>query len=654
MTEDTVDTIDPNESNEDSADDDKDKNIDELPEAEEIQPSIEDKPIPGEDTAGDEQKPVDQLPEAEEIRRSAKIQLEPVDVTDEKHELIESTIEPVEAAVVKETFQEDKTVQANFGTAISNAFLDTMSYQEIHKKVIFAEGSDKDLFQDTDVKSKVPDINFPERYSIEIDDNVSEDNRRMSVVSESDKKKRKRRKSKSSTKSIVSYTLGYNFSERFNGPRVTEGVNISDSNPWDTPTVIENLEASSAEQEEEEEEEEESTLTSISTALASRSFYYEKLRLVSNELKYSRIFNQILQKKLAVYYRQKNMLHAFKEDETGIGIVNKYHILLNKFEEVCIHDRKERDKMSRQFTMIRNKKEATKIKLDQIFKDFQDREREIGIGLIHTKTGNEIPEKYVEHLLNRQKFAAKNISEMRLTWLQLKNMVEEKEEAIADIDKIDDNHTLTGYEKLKADYFMLFDKLEERLGELTKVRFTIQNTIQMLAHFREKISALNDDINELGEEDQELNRTYNLYRMKVANLKMERDSLRRSIVKIKEESGLLIHNNLLRDMENCIEEVKQLKIQMNTLKNDCITKAKQVKNLRSKILERNNYGFETKHVCGKDSVKCRKKRSVTNFQKTLSTYNTKIPTEAFDYIKQDFQLKGVRIKFDEARVSSEK
>ncbi|XP_056631491.1 coiled-coil domain-containing protein 96-like [Diorhabda sublineata] len=590
MTEDTVDTIDPNESNEDSADDDKDKNIDELPEAEEIQPSIEDKPIPGEDTAGDEQKPVDQLPEpeeiqpsvedklepipredtadedqkpvdqlpeAEEIPRSVKIQLEPVDVTDEKHELIDSTNEPVEAAVVKETFQEDKTVQANFGTAISNAFLDTMSYQEIHKK--------------------------------------------------------------------------------------------------DTPTVIENLEASSAEQEEEEEEEEEeSTLTSISTALASRSFYYEKLRLVSNELKSSRMFNQILQKKLAVYYRQKNMLHAFKEDETGIGIVNKYHILLNKFEEVCIYDRKERDKMSRQFTMIRNKKEATKIKLDQIFKDFQDREREIGIGLIHTKTGNEIPEKYVEHLLNRQKFAAKNISEMRLTWLQLKNMVEEKEEAIADIDKIDDNHTLTGYEKLKADYFMLFDKLEERLGELTNVRFTIQNTIQMLAHFREKISALNDDINELGEEDQELNRTYNLCRMKVANLKMERDSLRRSIVKIKEESGLLIHNNLLRDMENCIEEVKQLKIQMNTLKNDCITKAKQVKNLRSKILERNNYGLETKHVCGKDSVKCRKKRSVTNFQKTLSTYNTKIPTDAFDYIKQDFQLKGVRIKFDEARVSSEK
>lgn len=44
------------------------------------------------------------------------------------------------------------------------------------------------------------------------------------------------------------------------------------------------------------------------------------------------------------------------------------------------------------------------------------------------------------------------------------------------------------------------DKIEEREEELTRLRFKCQNTIQILAHIREKSSALDVDIDELMED----------------------------------------------------------------------------------------------------------------------------------------------------------
>lgn len=41
------------------------------------------------------------------------------------------------------------------------------------------------------------------------------------------------------------------------------------------------------------------------------------------------------------------------------------------------------------------------------------------------------------------------------------------------------------------------DKLEEKDEELTRLRFKCQNTIQILAHIREKSSALDADIDDL-------------------------------------------------------------------------------------------------------------------------------------------------------------
>lgn len=44
------------------------------------------------------------------------------------------------------------------------------------------------------------------------------------------------------------------------------------------------------------------------------------------------------------------------------------------------------------------------------------------------------------------------------------------------------------------------DKIEEREEELTRLRFKCQNTIQILAHIREKSAALDVDIEDLKEE----------------------------------------------------------------------------------------------------------------------------------------------------------
>lgn len=72
-------------------------------------------------------------------------------------------------------------------------------------------------------------------------------------------------------------------------------------------------------------------------------------------------------------------------------------------------------------------------------------------GLINTKTGNPIPDKLIERLINRQKIQMQQVSEMRLKYIILKDMVADKLNAIADIDNVGEGLRLRDYEQLKVE-----------------------------------------------------------------------------------------------------------------------------------------------------------------------------------------------------------
>lgn len=72
-------------------------------------------------------------------------------------------------------------------------------------------------------------------------------------------------------------------------------------------------------------------------------------------------------------------------------------------------------------------------------------------GLINTKTGNPIPDKLVERLINRQRIAMQQVAAMRLKYIILKDMVANKHDAIADVDNVGEGLRLRDYEQLKVE-----------------------------------------------------------------------------------------------------------------------------------------------------------------------------------------------------------
>lgn len=78
------------------------------------------------------------------------------------------------------------------------------------------------------------------------------------------------------------------------------------------------------------------------------------------------------------------------------------------------------------------------------------------IGLINTKTGNSIPDKLVERLINRQRLQMGQVSSMRLKYIILKQLVANKQDSIAAIDNIGEGLRLRDYEQIKVENRLIY------------------------------------------------------------------------------------------------------------------------------------------------------------------------------------------------------
>ncbi|ENN71269.1 hypothetical protein YQE_12194, partial [Dendroctonus ponderosae] len=220
-----------------------------------------------------------------------------------------------------------------------------------------------------------------------------------------------------------------------------------------------------------------------------------------------------------------------------------------------------------------------------MFKKIQAREGEIGYGLINTKTGNAIPDKLVDRLIHRQLIQMGQVSSMRLTFIKLKQMVQEKLDAIADLNEIAPGFLLADFEQLKVMNQSYGDKLEERDEELSRLRAKCASTIQILAHLREKSSALQNDVADLMEERNETEWEFFNVRSTLNLTKQHRDYCRHGINQMRDDSGLLTQPTLLRDMEQGLVDAKVLAGELQHVMAEYKKRARQIKRIRTRIEE---------------------------------------------------------------------
>lgn len=328
--------------------------------------------------------------------------------------------------------------------------------------------------------------------------------------------------------------------------------------------------------------EEESAVCTIGEegSILDRDLYYRKYDATSEQLVRNRIKNNVLQKLVAMYLRRRKIDYGGKDIKPPTDQITRYWQKLDAYQHLMQIDMSQRLTVEGEIFELLNKRNVKLLELDNLFKRLQNREENVGQGLIYSKTGIELSEKIVQRSLKRQAYRLRQVCLMRLKYIKLQEMVQEKISAINHVDIIGDNLRLSDYEQLKEDNRSLADKIEERDEELAVLRSKGRNTTQVLAHTREKIAALSSDVYDLKEDLNTANAKMTKCRTRLGSIKQDKDSYRKMSTKLKDESGLLTQPQLLRDMEKTQKEVEDAEAELTKYKKYTIKKANCVKKLR--------------------------------------------------------------------------
>ncbi|GJQ72211.1 hypothetical protein Trydic_g3302 [Trypoxylus dichotomus] len=386
--------------------------------------------------------------------------------------------------------------------------------------------------------------------------------------------------------------------------------------------VMDDLGGDMGEEEEAESEELEKTSSTVEEAeeYLDREPYYELYRSLVKEYPMLRMKNNFLQRKMAEYFKRRKMEHVLRESERVGDAQVKYYRKLDTLWELRNTSNMQRSAITAELNDMKELRDKQVTCVVENFEAMQNREREIGKGLIFTKTAKEIPEKLLDRLLKNQRTKSKEILEMRLCFIKLRNNIEELTAAIKAMDKIGEDHTLIDYEQLKMENQNHADKIEERDEELSKLRTKCAAAIQTLAHLREKSSSTDIDILEMNDKLDEVEMERNDWREKVNSLKKERDNLRCHIVKLQEDSGLLTKPKLLLDMQDTLEQIEACKSEIQRINATYSQKAKALEAIKRNIEEEKEYFHPERKVVHKPKVWKGKRRLI---YPELEKFNTK-------------------------------
>lgn len=333
-----------------------------------------------------------------------------------------------------------------------------------------------------------------------------------------------------------------------------------ETNITDIVSMLEEYYEASIESVEEEEEElkeeveEESSLSEESEPI-DRDEYIEHYKHLAIQFMPVKAKNLFLQRKMAEYFKRRKMDHVLRETDQIAENLAKYNKKLDLFYDLHESDSTKRNRITEQISTLRTKRTEQFEQVMRDFKAIQKREKEIGTGLIYTKTGRQIPEKFLERILWHQVNKTEEITKMRLKFIRLRDAVAEKQQQIRDMDKIGEHHTLIDFEQLKMENQGHADKIEERDEELARLRVACSSAIECLAHIREKCVANGQSIAESKIFLSSVSEQLFAAREKVNKTKLQRDTLRAESRKLKQQSGLLTKPKLLRDMEDAVQEV---------------------------------------------------------------------------------------------------
>ncbi|XP_053560136.1 coiled-coil domain-containing protein 96 [Bombina bombina] len=297
-----------------------------------------------------------------------------------------------------------------------------------------------------------------------------------------------------------------------------------------------------------------------------------------------------LQNKLFEYFRRKKSEDARPEIQKHVSELEqrylKYLCTLTELKKQCTIEAACHQKQTEE---LKTYCEEVVNRVDHDWKTFQEYKKKITLfGVGHQGAGKHaLPSvvNTVEQLQTREERKEKEVIQVRLENIKLKNQIHYFESTLKAKEELAEGLHLIDFEQLKIENQTYNEKIEERNEELLKLRKKITNTVELLTHLKEKLQYVQGENQCLREMLLDVEAQVAHKRDILTKTKKARDSLRMDNLKLKQKCGLLGSELLLRDYEEKVDSTEELSQKLENLKRHHAELTLSTKGLIKKIEE---------------------------------------------------------------------
>ncbi|CAF0865162.1 unnamed protein product [Rotaria sordida] len=292
--------------------------------------------------------------------------------------------------------------------------------------------------------------------------------------------------------------------------------------------------------------------------------------------------NLALQQRLADYLHKRkgtDELPAFNQGNERLMLeqqqrYQKYLSEIETLQDHIKHDQIEYESKRNNYEqLIQRKKEH----VEQLKADYVKLVREIASKAVFARSGKSIsnqdwrspPRNFsleVENYLTSLREKEEELIKTRHENIRLKNQLRKRELQLKSKEELAEGLHMIDFEQLKIENQTYSEKIEERNEELMKLRKKISTTVQILSHIKEKLNFVNEQRIQAAEILVTKEKEVKQKRDELSTIKRRRDRLRQENQSLKQTSGLIGNEQLLRDYEERYDEIGKCTDKLENLK----------------------------------------------------------------------------------------
>lgn len=295
--------------------------------------------------------------------------------------------------------------------------------------------------------------------------------------------------------------------------------------------------------------------------------------------------NAVLQRKLFTIFSNRKSTEV--RDAQGKlqteGQDTRYQQALAQWAEQL----EEKERIQRHFETqtfdMKARLEERMTRANDIRSAFRNFKLEVARSSENSRTGKPIPERVIQEKMQQELKKEAEVERVRLKNIQLRNQMKKLEAHLKAKEELAEGLHLIDFEQLKIENQSLNEKIEERNEELLKLRKKTTTTVQVLTHLKEKLQFVQKENEVLQQALEALEVELADKRDSLQKQKHDRDTLRTDNTRIKAQSGIVTHPQLLDDIEVQKEKREVIAEKLDVLKAAHAQVSAQMKRLKKNM-----------------------------------------------------------------------